>query len=182
MTQTTHADDATTGAIAVRAAPPRHRPGAAWAAWVLRRVLLALLTLWLCSLVVFLSTAALGDPVRAVLGKDYGTSPERVAALRAQMHLDEPVITRYFTWLGHLLTGDPGVSVASGQPVGELVGDRILNSAVLVIIAAVLMVPVAIGVAMAFAVSWKPFVKSKNSARTMTSTTTKMISTQRPWA
>ncbi|WP_226344499.1 ABC transporter permease [Agilicoccus flavus] len=139
-----------TAALATLPGPGvRRRPATgAWALWIGRRLLLALLTLWLCSLVVFLATSALGDPVRAVLGKDYGTSPERVAALREQLHLDDPVLTRYFSWLGHLITGDPGVSVASGLPVGELIGPRVANSAVLVVVAALVMIPVAIGIAM----------------------------------
>lgn len=144
--------DTSTGALATvpQAEAPRSAAGA-WGRWVARRLLLALVTLFLCSLLVFLATAALGDPVRAILGKDYGTSPERVAALRAQLRLDEPVLTRYLGWLGGLLTGDPGTSVASGLPVAELIGPRIVNSAVLVLVAAAVMVPVAVGAAMASA-------------------------------
>src|SRR5690349_10606616 len=99
--------------------------GSAWLKWLARRIGLAILTLWLCSVLVCFATAALGDPVRAVLGKDYAASPERAAALAAQLHLDQPVIVRYFDWLGGLLTGNLGNSIANGLPVGELVGDRI---------------------------------------------------------
>jgi peptide/nickel transport system permease protein len=139
--------DSATGTAAP--APPRRPPAARpWITWFARRIGLAVLTLWLCSMLVFFATAALGDPVRAILGRDYGTSPERVAALEAQLHLDQPVISRYFAWLGGLLTGDLGNSVANGLPVGELVGGRIVNSAVLVIVAAIVMIPVAFGIAM----------------------------------
>jgi peptide/nickel transport system permease protein len=116
--------------------------------WLARRLGLAVLTLWLCSLLVFFATAALGDPVRAILGKDYASSPERVALLTAQLKLDQPVILRYFDWLGGLLTGRLGNSVANGFPVGELVGDRIVNSAVLVLVSAIVMIPVAFGIAL----------------------------------
>ena len=64
------------------AAPRAPAPGSAWLKWLARRLGLAVLTLWLCSVLVFFATAALGDPVRAILGKDYASSPERVAALR----------------------------------------------------------------------------------------------------
>ena len=57
--------------------------GSAWVKWLARRIGLAILTLWLCSVLVFFATAALGDPVRAILGKDYAASPERAAALAA---------------------------------------------------------------------------------------------------
>jgi len=48
---------------------------------------------------VFFATAALGDPVRAILGKDYASSPERAAALAAELHLDRPVIVAYLYYL-----------------------------------------------------------------------------------
>jgi peptide/nickel transport system permease protein len=145
MTDVVTRDQATASAAST---PAPSRAGAAWLKWFARRIGLAVLTLWLCSVLVFFATAALGDPVRAILGKDYGTSPERVAALQAELHLDQPVISRYFEWLGGLLTGNLGNSVANGLPVGELVGSRIVNSAVLVIVAAIVMIPVAFGVAM----------------------------------
>ncbi len=53
-------------------APPANRSGAsAWVLWLARRVGLAVLTLWLVSVLVFVATTSLGDPVRAILGKDY---------------------------------------------------------------------------------------------------------------
>ncbi len=122
--------------------------GGAWLRWLARRLGLAVLTLWLCSVLVFFATAALGDPVRAILGKDYASSPERVATLREQLHLDDSIFSRYFSWLGGLFTGDLGNSTANGLPVSSLVGDRIVNSAVLVLLSAVVMIPVAFGIAM----------------------------------
>src|SRR6476661_5234260 len=81
-------------------------PASAWLKWLARRLGLAVLTLWLCSVLVFFATAALA----------------------AQLKLDQPVIVRYFDWLGSLLTGNLGTSIANGLPVSELVGDRIINS------------------------------------------------------
>jgi peptide/nickel transport system permease protein len=130
-------------------APPKGRHGgAAWAVWLARRLGLAVLTLWLVSILVFFATAALGDPVRAILGKDYKASPGRVATLSDQLNLDEPLITRYFHWLGGILTGDPGTSLAAQQPVSELIGPLVVNTIGLVLISAVVMIPVAFGIAM----------------------------------
>jgi len=68
--------------VSTAAAPARTgSSGSAWVKWLARRVGLAILTLWLCLVLVFFATAALGDPVRAILGKDYASSPERAAAL-----------------------------------------------------------------------------------------------------
>lgn len=120
----------------------------AWLWWFARRIGLALFTLWLVSVLVFLATAALGDPVRAVLGKDYSAQPERAAQLRDQMHLNEPLLSRYVSWAGGLITGDPGISIASQRPVGELISDNVVNSAVLVLLSAVVMIPLAFGIAM----------------------------------
>ena len=98
-------------------APPRRQHGAAaWAVWIARRLGLALLTLWLVSILVFLATAALGDPVRAILGRDYNANPGRVAELEALLHSDESLVSRYFDWLSGLLHGDLGTSLATGLP------------------------------------------------------------------
>jgi len=130
-------------------APPRNRHGAvAWLLWLVRRLGLAVLTLWLVSILVFIATTALGDPVRAILGKDFGADKARVAELTEQLNLDESLATRYFDWLGGLLTGDPGISIANSRPVGELIGDTVVNTLGLVLISAVVMIPVAFGIAM----------------------------------
>jgi peptide/nickel transport system permease protein len=106
------------------------------------------------SIIVFFATNALGDPVRAILGKDYDVSPDRVAALEQLLHLDLPTWQRYLMWLGDLLRGDLGVSAANGLPVAELIGDRVINSAFLVLVTAVIMIPTSIGLAM-LAARWR---------------------------
>lgn len=130
-------------------APPKGRSGgAAWALWLLRRLGLAVLTLWLVSILVYVATAALGDPIRAILGRDFAAQPARVTQLREQLGLDDPLVVRYFRWLGGLLTGDPGLSIASRRPVADLISANVVNSAVLVLVAALVMIPVAFGIAM----------------------------------
>jgi len=130
-------------------APPRGRHGgAAWAVWLLRRIGLALLTLWLVSVLVYVATVALGDPVRAILGRDYNSNPGRVAQLEAQLNADQGLVARYFDWLGGLLTGDPGTSLANQQPVWGQISANVLNTLVLVLLAAAVMIPLAFGIAM----------------------------------
>ena len=122
--------------------------GKNWTLWVLRRVGLAVITLWLVSVVVFFATSALGDPVRAILGKDFAVSPERVATIRAELHLDDPILLRYARWLGGLVTGDPGNSIANGLPVTELLGNQVINSGFLVLVTAVIMIPLSLALAL----------------------------------
>ena len=130
-------------------APPRGKHGAAaWAVWIARRLGLALLTLWLVSILVFLATAALGDPVRAILGRDYNANPGRVAELEALLHSDESLVSRYFDWLSGLLHGDLGTSLATGLPVSDLIKNSVINSAMLVFLAALVMIPLAFAIAM----------------------------------
>jgi peptide/nickel transport system permease protein len=110
---------------------------------VLRRLALGLLTLWLVSLLVFAATLALpGDAAQAILGRE--ATPERLAALRDQLHLDEPVVTQYLKWLGGILTGDLGTSAATQAPVSELLSDRVGNSVFLVLVSAVVAIPMSI--------------------------------------
>ena len=129
--------------------PPKGRHGAAaWVSWLLRRLGLAVLTLWLVSVLVFVATTALGDPVRAILGRDYNSDKARVDQITAQLHLDESLFTRYLHWLGDLLTGNLGTSIANGESVASQIGPNVVNTLVLVVISAVVMIPVAFGIAM----------------------------------
>jgi peptide/nickel transport system permease protein len=110
---------------------------------LLRRIGLGILTLWLVSLVVFAAVIALpGDAATAILGKE--ATPDRVAALREQLHLNESVVSQYTHWLGGILTFDFGNSAATQQPVTQLLSDRVANSAFLVFIASIIAIPLSI--------------------------------------
>jgi peptide/nickel transport system permease protein len=117
---------------------------------VLRRLALGLLTLWLISLVVFAAVLALpGDAATAILGKE--ATPDRVAALRDQLNLDDSVVSQYLQWIGGVVTGSFGESAATQQAVSALLSDRVANTAFLVLVAAVVAIPlsIALGVWMA---------------------------------
>ncbi|MFI1825501.1 ABC transporter permease [Streptomyces sp. NPDC020412] len=70
-----------------------------------------------------------GDQATALLGPT--STEEDRQALRADLGLDEPAISRYFTYLGNLLGGDLGRSLSFGRPVSEVLSDRLLNTALL---------------------------------------------------
>lgn len=118
--------------------------------FLLRRILLGLLTLLLVSIVVFAATQALpGNAARAILGRN--ATPDRLAALTQQLHLNRSVFSQYFSWLGNIVTGNLGISAATQQPVSHLISGRIANSAFLVLISAIIAIPlsIALGVLMA---------------------------------
>jgi peptide/nickel transport system permease protein len=101
---------------------------------VASRALLGLITLFFVSVIVFAATQVLpGNAAYAVLGRS--ATPERLAALEAQLHLDESVLGQYWRWLSGVLTGDFGTSLGTGQSVWSIVEPRLVNSAVIVLAA-----------------------------------------------
>lgn len=111
---------------------------------VIGRLVSAVLTLLGVSLIVFAATQALpGNAARAILGQT--ATPERIEALEEQLDLGEPVVSQYTGWLADTLRGDLGTSVATRQPVSDLIGTRVANTAFLVFLAASVALPVAIG-------------------------------------
>ena len=110
---------------------------------VLKRIGLGILTLLAISIIFFIGVEALpGDLAEEILGQN--ALPETVAAFRKELKLDLPPHERYVAWLGDLLKGDLGKSLANGRPVVELVGWRFANTLFLAISSAVVAVPVAL--------------------------------------
>ncbi|MCI9889838.1 ABC transporter permease [Micrococcales bacterium 31B] len=107
---------------------------------ILKRLLAGVIILFVVSLIVFWATQALpGDAAQAILGKE--ATPERLAALRQQLNLNDPVVVQYLHWLGGLLTFDLGTSFANGQSVANFLFPRIMNSLVLMLVSAVIATP-----------------------------------------
>jgi peptide/nickel transport system permease protein len=113
------------------------------ARFVAVRVLWALFTLWLLSVLVFVGGQWLpGDIGRAVLGPL--ADARAVAALDHQLGADRPLVGQYLSWFAHALRGDFGQSWTYRQPVAPFVGDALLQSAKLGLLAAIVVVPLAI--------------------------------------
>lgn len=110
---------------------------------ILRRLALGVVTLLAASVLIFAATQALpGDAARSILGRT--ATPESLAQLRAQLGLDKPVVEQYTDWIGGVLTGDLGTSLAAGRPVTDVLGERIEYSAFLMLLAALASIPLAI--------------------------------------
>jgi peptide/nickel transport system permease protein len=100
------------------------------ASYVVRRVLSIALVLVLISLIVFVAIHVLpGSAATLILG-EYAT-PESLRALEREMGLDRPFAVQYAAWMGGVVTGDWGYSLAMKQPVTAIVGLRLRNSALL---------------------------------------------------
>jgi peptide/nickel transport system permease protein len=113
------------------------------ARYLLRRIGLALITLWLLSLIVFFAGQVLpGDPGRAVLGPF--ASKAAVAAQDHQFGLDRPLIVQYLGWIGGLLHGNMGTSYQYHAPVGPFVASALGNSAKLALLALIIIIPLGI--------------------------------------
>ncbi|MGC8119560.1 ABC transporter permease [Marinobacter sp. VGCF2001] len=111
---------------------------------VAKRLGLGLFTLLVISLIIFLAVDMLpGDIATEILGQM--ATPEAVAAIREELGLNLPIYERYLDWLGGLMQGDLGQSLATDRPVASLIDDRLMNTLYLAGLAALISVPLALG-------------------------------------
>lgn len=97
-----------------------------------KKIVTLIITLFIVSLLAFLAFQIIpGDPTTEMLGSE--ATPEAVAALRAELGLDQPVLTRYWSWLRNFLTGDMGISYSYRMPVSEMIGDKMPITALLTV-------------------------------------------------
>ena len=93
-------------------------------AYILRRLAQAVVLVFVvATLVAAFIHLIPGDPVYVILGET-NVTPERVAAVRAELGLDRPIPLQYAEWLAGLTRGDFGDSLTSGRPIG---GDLLLR-------------------------------------------------------
>ena len=110
-----------------------------------RRAVSLLLALIAASVVIFVMLQAVpGDPAMFMLGMNAGE--DTLAALRAELGLEGPLVVRYLAWISGMLGGDFGTSYTYRVPVAELVSERIVVSAPLAVMALVLSSVIAIPV------------------------------------
>jgi len=110
---------------------------------VAQRIALGLLTLFVISLLIAFGVELLpGDLAQEILGQ--GATPEGLRVLRLQLGLDTPPHIRYLDWLGGMVTGDMGLSLANKRPIAELIGPRLSNTLFLGGFAAMIAIPIAL--------------------------------------
>ncbi|EPZ45129.1 ABC transporter permease [Alicyclobacillus acidoterrestris] len=93
-------------------------------AYVVKRLLTMIPVLLFLSMMVFsLIHLIPGDPAQIILGQD--ATPSAVAALRAQMGLNQPLFMQYVQWMGKLFHGNLGTSLIDHEAVMKLIGQRL---------------------------------------------------------
>jgi peptide/nickel transport system permease protein len=110
--------------------------------YVLRRLGLAAVLLWVVSTVLFFSIHLLpGDPALLILGGDAAqASPEQIARVRARLGLDRPLWMQYVAWLGKTSRGDLGTSLIDERSVARDLANRLPRTLQLVVPATALAV------------------------------------------
>lgn len=115
--------------------------------YIIRRLLSIIPILFIVSVIIFsLIHLTPGDPAAAILGSE--ASQESIDALREQMGLNEPIVIQYFHWVGKVLRGDLGVSVANNTPVAEVVKDHFLPTINLAVYAMIICLVVSLPMGM----------------------------------
>lgn len=111
------------------------------------------ITLVIASFIIFAAMyAAPGDPVTFLIGNPENMTPERIASVRAQYHLDEPMLVQYWYWASGALTGDFGRSFQYHQPVASILAARVPVTLNLVAYASLLLAVFGIGLGVLAAV------------------------------
>ncbi len=113
-------------------------------AFVLRRLIQAVVVMITVAFIAFMLFQYVGDPVVYLLGQD--ALPEQIAQLRADLGLDQPFIVQFWHFLGNAAQGEFGISLRQGAKVSRLIGERLPATLELAMVAAVL--ALAIGIPM----------------------------------
>jgi peptide/nickel transport system permease protein len=115
---------------------------------------------------VFASTEILpGDVATAILGQS--ATPETVAEIRRELGLERPAVVRYADWLAGFVHGDLGTSLANRRPVIDQIGQRLRNTLFLALVAALIAVPVAVGLGILAAIKRESWLDKMISTATL---------------
>ena len=105
-------------------------------AFVLRRLVQAVIVMVVVAFVAFLLFQYVGDPVVFLLGQD--AKPEQIRQLRADLGLDRPFFVQFWHFLVNAAQGEFGLSLRQGAKVSRLIIERLPATLELSIVAAVL--------------------------------------------
>lgn len=139
---------------------------------ILKRLIGMIPVLFLVSLIIFyMIHLSPGDPALLMLGEE--ATPAKLATLRHQLALDQPIPVQYGIWLSNALRGDLGRSVRTNQPVGEAIEERLPPTVELTILAMIISLVIAMPAGIISAVR-------RNSASDLVSTTLALFGISMP--
>jgi len=111
-------------------------------AFIVRRLVQAILVMLTVAFVAFLLFQYVGDPVAQMLGQD--ATPEDRARLRSELGLDQPFFVQFATFVGNAVQGDFGISLRQGRTVSTLIKERLPATLELSFAAAIIAIVVGI--------------------------------------
>jgi peptide/nickel transport system permease protein len=119
--------------------------------FILRRVLTAIPTLLIVTLMVFgIQRLLPGDPALIIAGEQ--RDPEVIAFIRDKYRLDEPIPVQYLSWLGQVVRGDLGQSIRTNQPVAQLIWQKLPVTVELALLSMLIAVVIALPIGIISAV------------------------------
>jgi len=118
------------------------------------RILMGALTIWITTvLVTLLIHAVPGDPVQIMYAQSQSTTPEQIEEVRRSLGLDRPIPVQYAMFMERLVQGDLGKTIRGGQPVLDVIMQRLPNT--LVPACAAMFIAVLIGVPIGFLAAYR---------------------------
>ncbi|WP_319384311.1 MAG: ABC transporter permease [Roseibium sp.] len=118
------------------------------------RIAMGALTIWITTILVTLLIHAVpGDPVQIMYAQSQGTTPEQIEEVRRSLGLDRPIPVQYAMFIERLLHGDLGNTIRGGQPVLDVIMQRLPNT--LILACAAMFIAILIGVPIGFLAAYR---------------------------
>ncbi len=118
------------------------------------RIAMGAFTIWITTILVTLLIHAVpGDPVQIMYAQSQGTTPEQIEEVRRSLGLDRSIPVQYLMYMERLLQGDLGATIRGGQPVLEVILQRLPNT--LLLACAAMFIAILIGVPIGFLAAYR---------------------------
>ncbi|MEO9651363.1 MAG: ABC transporter permease [Roseobacter sp.] len=118
------------------------------------RIAMGAFTIWITTILVTLLIHAVpGDPVQIMYAQSQGTTPEQIEEVRQSLGLDRPIPVQYVMYMERLLQGDLGSTIRGGQPVLDVILQRLPNT--LLLACAAMFIAIVIGVPIGFLAAYR---------------------------
>ncbi|MEM6693976.1 MAG: ABC transporter permease [Pseudomonadota bacterium] len=118
------------------------------------RIAMGALTIWITTILVTLLIHAVpGDPVQIMYAQSQGTTPEQIEEVRRSLGLDRSIPVQYAMFIERLAQGDLGNTIRGGQPVLDVILQRLPNT--LLLACAAMFIAILIGVPLGFLAAYR---------------------------